>query len=1531
MKIPRLRLAIAAMIALGVCAVEPRHLHAQFERSAPEGQRPQMVFVTDSRMNQVLTKATESLQKQDFGTAVELLQFILNSPEDFFFSPAESNKVSFRSVKAEAQRLLAQLPPPGRRAYELRFGREARSLLTEAFKTNALNRLEEVARRFFHTQAGYEATYRLGTYHLDQSEPLAAALCFQRVRKFPNVARQWEPMLSLKTAVCWGRAGLPENSIKTLIELKQATQDGRITLGGRRIPFFENDDKALQWLVAVLGQQRQFASIGLETWTMFGGGPSRNAASSQAAPVLDAAWKFRTFSRENAEEPEHFAKAETQLKALAKSRRSTGFMALSAAHPLIVGDVAVLRSAFDVKAVDWKTGKQIWQSASMDESFNFLSTQSNSAPARRGTSPSANIASLMKQRAWHDLTAGTLSSDGEFVFTVEELGVQTQTRYSRFRASLSPMWAARDYNKLVAFELRSQGKMKWAAGGARNEQGPLAGVFFLGPPLPLGKQLYCLGESSGEVRLLVLNPKDGQLKWSQSLLSLNQPSMAVSKALRRMSGISPAYADGVIVCPTTAGAVVAVDLSRRLLLWGYQYQNLSKYDPRNARAMRIQAQLMARGRSLSANLDNFDRWVDSIPIIADGRVLLTPRDSNELHCLNLIDGSVVWKKPRGQSMYLAAVHDGKVVVVGRTHVRAFKLTDGQPAWQQPTPVPTPSGRGYRTAGRYHLPLSTGEIATIDIGNGRVFASSKLRDGRVPGNLVAAGGTIVSQTTDTVVAFESFDAVRDRINDALKKNPDDAEALALRGSVRLHQGDLDRGLADLRRSIKLKPGQRARRQLVTTLLEGLRLDFSNYQQLTQEIETLVDDPRQRSTYLRLFADGLQKIGKSRAALSEYLKLAGPDTGEPTMERINAAHLVRSDRWVRGRIARVYREATGKERAELDQEIETQFKMAVERKQAEPLRKILGYFASHPVAAKARRMLVDRLDAKRDTLELEFHLLRMSRSHDPATAGFATARLASMLIGLDRVREAAPLVKKLASKWSDAVCLQDKTGRQLADEWLADKKIGPELTRRVSWPVGRVDVKRTDSSGNKQRVLTRVYAIEFVGPRGPFFENWSLALDQARRNLIARDGFGNQRWKLQISDSSPATSSSYGNSVRVHGHLLVVVLGNQFVVIDASGTAPKLLWKKSLIDESNKSTARGVRIQFRRLVFRGGVRRMVVTDPFGRPVGRVGIVTDEFICYQIGAKLYAAQTLTGKKLWVRSNVSAGSDLFGDLEYVFAVPANSNEATLYRADDGEQLGSKPIPAGSQRLTVQGRNLLTWTRKNNKQILALTDAFTGKAIWNDKEFADLSKSTLVNGDEIAVLEPTGRFTIWNLASGELRLERQVNPESKLLGIVVCRSSDQYVLLTNTSPKDKNVRRMPQLMSTNPVVNGHAYAFDRRTGQNLWPRTRVEQQAIELNQPQELPILVFACRSYRRVNKGGVPRNQIGYSVLILDRRNGQVVFEDAQAPPTSRFTVQPAADKRKIEVDFGRTRIALTFTDQPVTKQPVTKQPASDPKQKP
>ena len=289
---------------------------------------------------------------------------------------------------------------------------------------------------------------------------------------------------------------------------------------------------------------------------------------------------------------------------------------------------------------------------------------------------------------------------------------------------------------------------------------------------------------------------------------------------------------------------------------------------------------------------------------------------------------------------------------------------------------------------------------------------------------------------------------------------------------------------------------------------------------------------------------------------------------------------------------------------------------------------------------RRLLLDELDPQVDAAEIELHLGRLRRAADPKTAAFATARLASLLIDKGRADEAVALLDDLAGRFAEAICLDGKTGRQLAERWRSDPKIGPLLSRTTPWPDRRIEA----SKKNATNVSGRTMPVEVIGTRGPFFEGWTFALDHSQLQLYARDGQGRLRWRASVLPSidNEATNvqlvgNPYGHHLRIHGHLLVLSLGNRFLVFDtlSDPRKPDVLWEHDLVEpEVGTFGARGVAVRASNLP--NGRRQIVATDNLGRVAGLVGDVSDDLLCYQVASKLIAADPLTGETLWSRQDM-------------------------------------------------------------------------------------------------------------------------------------------------------------------------------------------------------------------------------------------------------------------------------------------------------
>ncbi len=376
----------------------------------------------------------------------------------------------------------------------------------------------------------------------------------------------------------------------------------------------------------------------------------------------------------------------------------------------------------------------------------------------------------------------------------------------------------------------------------------------MSPPLPLLGSLYAMAEfKEQELRLVALSAENGSLLWSQQLAVVDPPVTQDSD--RRNAGATPSYADGVLVCPTAAGAVVAIDLTTRSLLWGYQYPKFQQGPTDRLNAARFG---FYAGSERRAN----EHWVDGTVTIADGRVLITPVESDQMYCLDLATGKELWKQNRDDNLYVACVHDGRVILVGRKGIGARNLSDGETAWPD-LDLPgdsMPSGRGFYSGNDYYLPLTTAEVARIDLRTGRLVERARSRSGAIPGNLICFRDAIISQGADAVDAYYQLEPLKQRVAAELKARPDDPQALAALAVVKLDQQLLPEAIDLYRRAYTARPDDTLRDQLVETMLEGLRVDFAAHRGSIGELDRLIESRDHRLAFLRAWAPVNRPLAK-----------------------------------------------------------------------------------------------------------------------------------------------------------------------------------------------------------------------------------------------------------------------------------------------------------------------------------------------------------------------------------------------------------------------------------------------------------------------------------------------------------------------------------------------------------------------------------------------------------------------------------------------------------------------------------------------
>lgn len=1480
-------------------------------------------------LRKALYAAQAAIKGEQYAEAVAQLGFLLNSAEaeDFFLDGDGSGAATRRSLKALAREMLAELPKKGRDLYQLQFGREAERRLDDAIESGDFNALMNVSRLYFHTKAGHQATLLIGRREFDRGHPLAAALAWKRLKDLPGAAEPFEPALSVWLAAAWRQAGQVERAEETLAEVAKEHPQGAVMIAGQKLPLPRGDFEA--WLVQRLGLTREQAESIQSRWLLTGGNPARNGRSRGDLPLFYSDMQFR-WQVPVVNDP----RDEQTVGELRQSRVESNEPRLPVIQPLAVRNYVLMRTPERLIGVDFETGKRIWEypwHVPGDESASSGPASSGPKITLNGKNPREN---QLEERLWEDAAYGQVTSDGRLAFLLEGLDFTQDMDQGRRRViRIGPGGQRIDerpasFNQLVAVNLEFEGKTEWIVGGEQGLNEPkLAGAFFLGPPLPMTGELYCLAEIRDEVRLVVLDARTGKLKWSQQIAQVGR-DIQIDMA-RRLSGATPSFADGVLICPTGGGAVVAVDLPTRSLLWGYEYPNAAaggqNYDPFGNRV--YPTQLAQSG----------NRWNDGLARIADGKVLLTPVESQHLICLDLVSGKEIWKKPRGNGLFVACVHDGKVVVVEKTQLTALNLLTGEAAWASDVQIPNgamPSGRGYYSDRHYYLPTTDKALVKIDLREGQ--AVEMVRTNLVLGNLICYQDEVISQNVDYLTTYYQTAALRRRVARALADNPQDPWALARKAELDLHDGKQEAALAAMRQAVRLDPeNDEMRALLVKTLLVELKRDFAKNQELVSELEPLIKQPRDRAQYLRIVGGGRQQLGQTEQALEAYLELIdlhGSDLptlgGElaKELEQVEQDLRVRRDRWIQARLGELFDQANQEQQARMEAALGRRVAEALERDSVAELRSLLIYFGRHPLGRPAQIALAKQLVKGGKLLEAQLLLDPLAESDDPRVAASARVELTELLLRSGRVEDARRMVGRLAGLPPETVAVDGRSVRDVAAK--LEQRFKSTVSVPQAWLAGRAPTAKTSGGVESRRTsLEPSYPVDLTRRTGsgPAGLSVSLSAPHNFAKVAVRDGQGQLLANAPLSEQgagvySRSYSVAHGQAV---GNLVVVSVGPALTVIDASGTSDPVLWRRRL----GPSEVEDPRVQMRMRINAVAVptpwntNEYVARNPDGGLLGEVGPVTRSGVVFQDGRDLICADPLTGDPVWMRSNLEPGLDLWGDDSVVLAAAAGESKAQVFSIVDGRLLRTLEIPNDRLRYATHGRNVLTWENASGKVRLRMIDPLAPEKPVFVAEYQSGAKGQILLNDELAVMEPSGRFTIRALATGEMTCEQQWEPERSMIGLHVLRSERDYLVFVARSVAAETVGVTVQPSPGGfhcPFIYGPLYAIDRESREMAWQSPAfIDRWGLPMDQPSELPVVTLMRYTTKAGDRGA--RTTRG-GVLCLDRRDGSIRLLEEDIPLiVNAYKIIGDVTKQEIGIEIpGNQVLRLKFTDEPVPPEP-------------
>ncbi|MFW5693021.1 MAG: PQQ-binding-like beta-propeller repeat protein, partial [Thermoguttaceae bacterium] len=1130
---------------------------------------------------------------------------------------------AFRRVEAACLRISREHPAEARRiearARALSYGVDVAEGDRQA--------LARVSQDYFHTEAGAEAAYLLGASYWQAGQFFSAAACWQRLAESGDRARRFEPALSLQLAACWLAVGEPQRIPPRLAQLKSQYAGAPLDVAGQPEQWFDDTDDALSWLVDLLGHEP--TSIEAQ-WGVFRGRPSRNPVAQGGSPYLVA---------EPLGEPE---KASLLRKAVDRVREEyfgRRRAALPAMYPLVADDALVVRTATRLRAFHVESGELLWEAQPDDPLADLL--------ASPGAENDGMLAELLPNdllhRLWQNLAYTATSSDGRFVYAVEGLSLHgligpQRLVVNRDGSRRLDAGALENDNLLAAYDLAT-GKLCWEVGGPAGSEGrALAGAYFLGPPLPLGAGLYCVAEVGDQTVLLVLDAATGALQWQRVLTVREEPSLPqrVIQVLgfsmpqvqqpARATGASPSYADGILVCPIDDERIVALDLTSRSVIWLYEGQDDLEGETLAQRRMRL---MQAQTQSPRPPTD---RWVDPYVVIVDGYILLTPANGDKLVCLRLVDGMEQWTAPRGDGLYLGGVHEGVVVVVGRSSVRGFRLADGRPAWDD-LPLPPgalPSGRGFLSGERLYIPLSTAEVLGVDVPAGRVASRSRSPEGIVPGNLVGLSDGVVSQSA---AGLWRFDLIADRERQAarrIEENPDDAAAWAERGELLLCDGRIAEAVECLSKARQLEPAAQSQRQLARAVTDGLWADYPRFRPLAESLELDAMEAGQRASVLRAMGWGAQHAGDVATAFDRFLQLVEIDPAADVMESLSAAVRVRRDRWLAARLEELLDGATDEVRAQVEPRLASF---------SDELR--VRYLPFQPPTIDVWLRTGAELAEEGEKLTAELRLRTALWLTQPEARPEAVARLAELLRREGRPRAAARLYAKLAGPLADAVVLEGRTGREVVAALAADDPARPEHVAAPLWPSDKLKAEAKTHDGRQSVVAHAPVRVRPVDPR--FDRPADIRVENVGQALYGYDELGRQTWELSLEDVQPRFGFRNGYYLAEGaqlGDIVVVWLVSRVVALDISGEKPRLLWEHATTDLGSNDPQYRHRMQLAQ-------KRRMQQQQAGGSVGESSplVVAHGYACFQRNEELVAVDLERGELLWARDDVAENVDLFGD----------------------------------------------------------------------------------------------------------------------------------------------------------------------------------------------------------------------------------------------------------------------------------------------
>lgn len=781
------------------------------------------------------------------------------------------------SLRQKALNLLGTMTEKQRSSYRQKYATRAAQLLEKAIEARDYRGIEFVSDRYLYTDAGLEATVLLGHHWLNVGRPEMSANAFSKLFEIPRGKKLYDPELTLLSAIAYALSKQEETADVQLKRLKEL-QIKKVEFFEREVSIYADDQQRIEWLRSLIGDSPLKSNAVVNQWLMWQGNPQRNAEAGPGFPLFSPRWSSETLGE---------YESASALKKWVDSMAKNQVAPVPKTNLLTVGDTIVIRTAEKMMGIDAATGKRRWcfpgAEAEVNGTYSDPKGGSRVSPESIEAGPKGRRHQARQakfyERILQDTIFSQIASDGKMVFCIPNPGVATSANdWQRYRSDRfeSPT-DLRKYNEMCGINVAAEGALVWQVGGVSGgDESKLARTFFLGSPLPLDGSLYCICVQDQLVKLVVLDAINGSLQWEKELASTADSVDFTKDVVRRLAGATPSASDGIVVCPTGLNAIVAVDIGARSLKWGFQLS---------------QPQRIPYSRISSLNGEfwkSYEKiWRDTSLKISDGSVVYTPVGSKELCCIDLRTGRSRWgtahNKPkthkRLDSIYVAAVRNGEIILVAPGELRGVGIETGQILWKIPfREHGTVSGHGYAQGDSYYLPTTSKKLVRFDLGKGKKSISKVVNTERVLGNLYPWNADIISVGLDHVAAYPC-DLKSQQIFDIADANGKALDSvswkphtrLAIKAQLELQQGNYPDAARLISEAYDQFPNSSYAGVLVEVLTEMFAVDFKQAEAIFQRYEGLFEQ-RDLHRLLRGKVNGLVKSERYEEAFGTLLEIA-----------------------------------------------------------------------------------------------------------------------------------------------------------------------------------------------------------------------------------------------------------------------------------------------------------------------------------------------------------------------------------------------------------------------------------------------------------------------------------------------------------------------------------------------------------------------------------------------------------------------------------------------------------------------------------